>query len=176
MAFVHRAVDPEALRLACFTADATEITVYDADFPDNVGQQWVTAVVRTARDTEETFDLTSMDWRDLNFLIKEEAGIAGETVKFVLDLGEPEGVIALALDIENHYDGDIVHTSKYVSVPPPPLHPEDEEDEVDEWEQTWIYPHTGTGRTSGNSAYFVTVVGSDNPELIPLGTEYEFGL
>lgn len=175
MSTIYKATDPEALRLACQIADATEITVYDADFPDDVGQQFVQAIVRTARDTEQSFDLTDMDWRDLNYVIEQEAEAEGETVKFVLDLGEPEGVITLDLSIENHYeDGDMVKTTVTTLVPPPP--DEDDEDATDEWRQAWIYPHTGTGQESGNSAYFVEVVTSSQPDVIAVGTEWEFGL
>lgn len=174
MAFIRTAVDPETLRHACQVADATEITVYDADFPSELGQRFVTAIVRNTAGKEEEFDLTSMDWRGLNHFIEEEADVSGDSVKFVLDLGEPD-VITVKLEIENHYeDGDQVTTHVDTTVPPPP--DEDDEDAVDEWEQNWIFPHTGTGQTEGDSSYFVEVVESSDPEAIPVGTEYEFGL
>lgn len=83
--------------------------------------------------------------------------------------------IRLHLKIENYYDGDKVRTQADVLVPAPPQEP-DTDDEMTDWEQEYIFEATGTGRTEGNSAYFVEVTASDCPDLIPVGTEYEFGL
>lgn len=171
MAFVHRAVDAELLRWTSFVADATQITVYDADFPHEVGQQFVQAVVTNARGQEETFDLTDSNWRELNCAIEDEAETACESVKFVLDLGEPE-VVTMSLAIENIYDGDTIHTTADAVAPPPPA--EDDEDDYDEWSYAWVYQHTGTGRTEGNSAYFVEVTASSDPTLV--GRKFEYGL
>lgn len=82
--------------------------------------------------------------------------------------------IRLGLKIENHYeDGSKVRTRADVLVPAPP---EGDTDAYEEWEQDHIFAVTGTGKTDGDSAYFVEVVTSDCPDVIAVGTEYEFGL
>jgi hypothetical protein len=87
----------------------------------------------------------------------------------------PPTRIRLELEIENHYDGDVVTTHKTVTVTMPP---EDQDsDEYDDWLNDGpIFEATGTGRTEGNSAYFVKVLSSTYKKAIPVGTEYEFGL
>lgn len=78
--------------------------------------------------------------------------------------------LRLVLAIENHYpeDGDVIHTTATVYVP----EREPDEDESD-WEYEHIFPATGTGRTEGDSAHFVTVTDADDPAW--LGREFEFG-
>lgn len=84
----------------------------------------------------------------------------------------PRPSITLDLEIENHYYGDEpVTTFKTVEVTEPPADPDARSD----WEYDEIFPHTGTGKTEGDSCYFVTVRSSSDPALIPAGTEYEFG-
>jgi hypothetical protein len=81
-----------------------------------------------------------------------------------------EELIAVTLLIDNYYDGDKIKTTVETHVTPPPA----DEDERGDWEYDEIFQHTGTGNESGNSAYFVTVASSSRPDLIPVGTEYEF--
>jgi len=84
-------------------------------------------------------------------------------------------VVSIGLRIENRYpaigDEPIVTTVERVQVPPPPT----DETALHEWEQTHILPHTGTGRTKGDSFYDVEVTASSHPDIIPVGTTYEFG-
>ena len=84
--------------------------------------------------------------------------------------------VTLTLAIENFYPGSCraVRTRATIQVPPPPT--DTETDWYDEWAYEHIYPATGTGRTEGDSAYFVEVIASSRPELIPVGTKFEFGL
>lgn len=84
-------------------------------------------------------------------------------------------MIKLTLDIENVYeDGEKIKTTVETEVPDPPA-TGDSDDDFD-WSYDHIFPHTGTGKTGGDAFYFVTVRESSHPGLIPVGTEYEFGL
>lgn len=87
----------------------------------------------------------------------------------------PEGHLYLVLKIENTYENyDDVTTYAVATVPAPPA--EDDEDEYDEWKMTHIIdPYTGVGHTDGDSWYDVDVVESSAPDLIPVGTKYDFG-
>jgi hypothetical protein len=91
-------------------------------------------------------------------------------------MSDPEQIV-LTLVIENHYpeDGDVVQTTVETTVPEPPYPPHSYAYESDDWEYDHIFCHTGTGRTEGDSAYFVEVTASSRPDLIPVGTKYEFG-
>lgn len=91
--------------------------------------------------------------------------------------GVARAPITLDLKIENYYDGDKVVTRPTITIPYPP-NEADDPDGYDEWlnGDDSIFEATGTGRTEGDSAYFVEVVGSTRPDVIPVGTEYEFGL
>jgi hypothetical protein len=87
----------------------------------------------------------------------------------------PPTRIRLELEIENHYDGDVVTTHKTVTVPVPP---EDEDsDEYTDWlyDEDGIFEATGTGRTEGDAAYFVEVKASTYKTAIPVGKAWEFG-
>lgn len=87
---------------------------------------------------------------------------------------EEDAPIVLSLEIDNFYeDGDNITTHAEVHVPPIPL---TGDDDVEEWEQEYIFPATGTGNPNGSSAYFVKVLDSSDPDEIPVGTEWEFGL
>lgn len=84
-------------------------------------------------------------------------------------------MIAVVLEIENHYElYDTVLTTVSTVIDEPPL--DKESDEYEEWEQECIFEHTGTGHTDGDSSYFVTVKESSRPDLLPVGTEFEFGV
>lgn len=80
-------------------------------------------------------------------------------------------MIDVTLLIDNYYDGDKIKTTVETQVSEPPA----DEDEREDWEHDEIFQYTGTGQESGNSCYFVTVASSSRPDLIPVGTEYEFG-
>lgn len=83
--------------------------------------------------------------------------------------------VTIALEIENCYDsGNKVVTKAITTIDPPPA--DRESQEYDDWEYNNIYCETGTGQESGDSAYFVLVTASSDPDAIPVGTEYEFGL
>ncbi|MEU0344217.1 hypothetical protein ABZ092_36060 [Streptomyces bobili] len=75
----------------------------------------------------------------------------------------------LTLHITNGYeDGSEVITTPVVEVPIPA-----ELDELSDWADDHIFPHTGTGRSDGDSWYEVKVTESTAPEL--LGRTFEFG-
>lgn len=89
----------------------------------------------------------------------------------VIERADP---ITLTLKIENIYVGsDIVHNTVTVPVPEPDS-PEDRDD-TDGWAYDYIYPHTGSGQEKGDAGYFVWVTASSNEQLIPVGTEWEWG-
>lgn len=80
--------------------------------------------------------------------------------------------ITFDLAIENTYEGgDTATTTAKVVAPPPPEDP----GERDEWAFKHIYPRTGTGRVSGDSWYDATVTASSHPDLLPVGTTFDFG-
>lgn len=75
----------------------------------------------------------------------------------------------LKLRITNVYDdGQEIVTNEVLEVDPPL-----DADDVEEWAWDHIWPHTGTGRTDGDAAYFATVTDSDDPAWV--GREFEFG-
>lgn len=77
----------------------------------------------------------------------------------------------IELTIDNIYeDGDTVTTHVVAEIEEPPA---EDTDEWEDWEQDNIFPHTGTGKTEGDSAYFVKVTACDDPSLV--GREFEFG-
>jgi len=87
--------------------------------------------------------------------------------------------IYVTLTIDNIYeDGEQIKTVVETTVDPPPypLVPDfdSSSDEFCEWEQEEILQHTGTGKTEGDASYFVEVTESSRPDLIPVGTEFEF--
>lgn len=86
--------------------------------------------------------------------------------------------VAVTLEIDNFCDGDKIQTvvETVVADPPYPLAAgfDSSTDEFCDWEQDEIFVHTGTGRESGESAYFVKVAQSSRPDLLPIGTEFEF--
>lgn len=88
---------------------------------------------------------------------------------------EKKDAISLELEIENntYKDGNTVTTHARTTVPAP--WGKEDSDERSAWEQEYIFPLTGTGRDEGDSWYDVEVTGSDRPDLIPVGTTYEFG-
>lgn len=80
--------------------------------------------------------------------------------------------IAVTLEIDNIYeDGESVQTIVETEVSPPI--PEDDPN-YDEWVYGEIFEHTGTGKEEGDAGYFVKVTKSSRPDLLPVGTEYEF--
>lgn len=174
MATVYPATIPDDIRAACQIADAEEVIVYDADFPDEAGQQFVEAVVRDSRGHQHHFNLTEMDWSELSGHLHAEASELGETVKFVLDLG-PADLIELMLKIENVYPDGTIKNTKEILVPDAPTLDLDADDElVQEWAFAWLYPHTGTGRTEGDAGYFVEIIGASRKDLV--GREFEWGI
>lgn len=87
MSSIYRAQDPAALREAAGEPDLTGVTVWDADFPSEAGQQFVTAELDTSTGfIPGLIDLTEPRWSDLSAALHEEAALVGETVKFCLEL------------------------------------------------------------------------------------------
>jgi len=82
-------------------------------------------------------------------------------------------MISVTLLIDNFYEGgEKIKTTVETTIPAPP--PKSDEDAYNDWEYDHIFEHTGTGKEGGNSAYFVTVASSSRPDLLPVGTEFEF--
>ena len=83
-------------------------------------------------------------------------------------------MITLKLKIENTYElYDDVTTFPTVTCPPPPADRDSEA--YDEWKQQHIGGVCGVGNERGDAWYDVTVLESSHPDLVPVGTEYEFG-
>lgn len=85
-----------------------------------------------------------------------------------------DDLIAISYDIENIYeDGTRITTHVQTHVPVPPIR--DESGAYDDWEDYHVFEHTGADYPEGGDAsYFVTVTQSSRPDLIPVGTEFEF--
>ena len=85
--------------------------------------------------------------------------------------------VEVILHIENHYPeaGEMIRTVVETTIPAPPFPPYTYAYEYEDWEQDFVFEHTGTGQEYGESAYFVEVTSSSRPDLIPVGTQYEFG-
>lgn len=81
----------------------------------------------------------------------------------------PQGYVALSLEIMNTYELHEDVTTWVVAVVPKP----DPDDTGWDWDH--IQPLTGAGHTDGDAWYDVTVLDSSDPDLILIGTEYEFG-
>lgn len=81
-------------------------------------------------------------------------------------------MIHLHLQILNCYpDEDVMEEQGGVEVPAPP----NLEDDLEDWAYEHLFPLTGTGRTKGDAAYFVTIARS--PDLPALeGREFSWGL
>lgn len=78
------------------------------------------------------------------------------------------GRVTVSLRIENTYaDGETVTTTVDTTVSPPTW------DELDEWAWEEIFPHTGTGKTDGDSWYDVKITASSEPRLV--GRKFEYG-
>lgn len=81
--------------------------------------------------------------------------------------------VRISVTIDNRYElSDPVVTTQITDIPPPPIN---DDAALDDWEQEHIFPLTGAGFEEGDSFYEVTVTESSNPQLIPVGTIYEFG-
>lgn len=80
-------------------------------------------------------------------------------------------MIRLDLTIDNVYvdHGTITTIKQDVDVPAPPEDP----DAFEDWQWEHLFPLAGTNR-SGDAAYFIRVVSSSEPDVIPAGTVYEF--
>lgn len=82
--------------------------------------------------------------------------------------------VTITVEIDNTYeDGSTVVTHRTATVPAPAG--AEGSDERWNWEHEHIFDLTGTGRTQGDAWYDVEVTASDRPDLIPVGTTYEFG-
>lgn len=82
-------------------------------------------------------------------------------------------LIVVTLDIDNFYEDDEnVQTTVHTEIPAPPL--DVDSSEYDDWKYDHIFEHTGTGKPEGDSGYFVKVVSSSRPDLLPVDTEFEF--
>lgn len=82
--------------------------------------------------------------------------------------------VQLDVRIENHYASGTKTDTTTIVVNTPDEGVDIIEDE--DWSYDEIFPHTGTGKTKGDAAYFVEVLKSSADKIIPVGTEWEFGL
>ncbi|NUS02049.1 MAG: hypothetical protein HOV97_05740 [Nonomuraea sp.] len=84
----------------------------------------------------------------------------------------------VTLVIDNIYGGETIQTTVRTTIDPPPFPLvgdfDNYADEYCDWEQDEIFPHTGTGNAEGDAGYFVKVTESSRPDLIPVGTKFEF--
>lgn len=85
--------------------------------------------------------------------------------------------VHLTLEIENTYElYEDETTHKEVDVPVPPA---EDSSAYEDWEYDNIHAATGSdqpgGKPNGDSWYDVEVKASSRPDLIPVGTTYEFG-
>lgn len=83
--------------------------------------------------------------------------------------------ITVSLEIENIYeDTEPVTTYVTETLPAPP--PDTDEEAYQAWHEEYIQALTGTGHTTGDAGYFVEVMASSDEALLPVGTEFEYGV
>lgn len=117
-----------------------------------------------------------MDPDDLNrgrkeakALLEEAEALLGEEIEQRND-GDQMNVKLL---IDNCYEnGEKIRTVVETQIPVPPSA---SLAALEEWELDYIFVHTGTGRLEGDACYFVTIADSSRPDILPVGTEFEFG-
>jgi hypothetical protein len=78
----------------------------------------------------------------------------------------------VTLHIDNCYESGHEIETQAIAVVPLPV-PDEGSEERSNWEFLNIYPHTGTGHTTGDSWYNVEIIASTEPALI--GLTFEFG-
>jgi hypothetical protein len=79
--------------------------------------------------------------------------------------------INLLLRIDNVYPDDTVTRETAVTV----FSPEPDED-LQDWADDQLLEYTGTGRTEGDAGYFVEILRSEFPEIVPVGSTFEWGV
>lgn len=81
--------------------------------------------------------------------------------------------ITVSLQIENTYElhADVTTHAVDVVLPAPPGDPDGNED----WAQEFVFAQTGSGHTTGDAWYDVTVTASSHPDLLAVGTTFEYG-
>lgn len=85
--------------------------------------------------------------------------------------GYQDALVWIKVRVDNIYeDGEEITLEREAAIAAPPA----DENERSDWEQEEIFALTGTGRTTGEAGYFVEVLESSDPDVIPVGTEYEF--
>lgn len=81
-------------------------------------------------------------------------------------------MIDVTLLIDNYYEGgEKIETTVKTTMPAPP---DEDSDEYEDWLDENIFSHTGVGNESGESAYFVTIDSSSEPDILAPGREFEF--
>lgn len=84
-------------------------------------------------------------------------------------------VVTVSLRINNRYSGDRLVETRVDSVVIPVPPGRREIANYDDWLCNHIFPLTGTGHEIGDAYYDVEVTQSDRPDVVPVGTRYEFG-
>lgn len=89
------------------------------------------------------------------------------------DKEEPQ-TITVDLTIENTYERypDETTYRKGLVIPVPPAK---EDDAYEDWKYDHIHSETGVGHEDGDSWYDVTVTASSRPDVLPVGTTFDFG-
>ena len=82
-------------------------------------------------------------------------------------------MLHLKLKIDNVYDDGTVTNIINASMPYPPL-PTESNAERDDWEYDYIFALTGTDQEEGDAGYFVEVLESSDPGIIPVGEKWEW--
>lgn len=89
----------------------------------------------------------------------------------------PQTQIVVSLEIENSYElyPNVQTTATDIEMPAPPA--DVDSPEYQEWSEDFIYAETGVGdtHTKGDAFYDVVVTASSHPDLLPVGTTFEFG-
>lgn len=118
-------------------------------------------------DDDEEFDVTADDTIDL------APGVSLDGPG-TLPTQVPDGHIALSLRIENTYElHDDVVTYALAVVPLPPK--DGNADDHEAWAYEHIQALTGVGHSSGDSWYDVEVIDSSAPDVIEVGTTWDWG-
>jgi hypothetical protein len=87
---------------------------------------------------------------------------------------EQPATVTVDLTIENTYElyPDQTTYRKGLVIPVPPA---EEDDAYEDWKYDHIHSQTGVGHEDGDSWYDVTVTASSRPDVLPVGTTFDFG-
>lgn len=81
--------------------------------------------------------------------------------------------VVVELEIDNVYPDETI-TTHWAGAIEAPWSDDEDSDDYQDWQNEIVFEKTGTGRTEGDAGYFVEVIQSSRPDLIPVGKKWEW--